>query len=373
MHSDLSGLMMMFRTAKIYQEAKIRSVELISEFNKEYKRSNVLLPVYRVEFERGDRIRLYIETSTGRLAAAIDGKKAWFIRFFALAHTWSFLDGMGQTKNLILGVFSLLCLITSVFGFYVYNIMSKKKATTASKSWHRRLGNVFVLTTALYGFSGAWHAFHKLSEKPEKEIVADRSEFLADEVGFSFAELRSAIDPNEKLTDISIIKMNGENYWQLFITKGKERQKKYIHTKTQRELVQGDIQYGSYLACQFSNKPAHSITHSKSLNTFTNRYSMMNKRLPVVEVGFEEGGNYYVETATGHLSAVTGNNDEAERFSFSNLHMHHYWEHWLGNEGKIVQKIVLISSTLGLLLLALTGCWMYWRKKQKLLKNPSRS
>jgi hypothetical protein len=92
---------------------------------------------------------------------------------------------------------------------------------------------------------------------------------------------------------------------------------------------------------------------------------MMNKRLPVIEVGFDEKKNYYVETSTGHLSAITDPYDKAERFSFSNLHMHHYLEDWLG---KTVQRTFLILTTLGLLLLALTGCWMYWKKRQRNLK-----
>jgi LPXTG-motif cell wall-anchored protein len=45
--------------------------------------------------------------------------------------------------------------------------------------------------------------------------------------------------------------------------------------------------------------------------------------------------------------------------------MHHYLEDGLG---KTVQKTFLISTTLGLLLLALTGCWIYWKKRQRNLK-----
>ena len=91
----------------------------------------------------------------------------------------------------------------------------------------------------------------------------------------------------------------------------------------------------------------------------------MNKRLPVWEVAFTDGSNSYVETATASLAAVSRPSDGAERFSFSNLHMHHYWEMWLGKEtGKHVKNLVLLSSTLGLLLLAFTGMLIYLSKKQ---------
>lgn len=365
MAADIGSVAMKFTEKKSYSKTKITSVELVKEFNEEYKNSNVLLPVYKVSFDRSDKIRLYIETSTDRLATAIDKSKAWFINFFATTHTWSFLDGLGMTKNLVLGMFSLLCFLTSVFGFYVYNIIGKKKASSSGKSWHRVLGNVFAATTALYGISGAWHAFHKFSEKSEKEIVADRSQFSLDEVNFSFSDLAKFTKPNEKLTNVSIVKMNGKNFWQAYVSNEKEKQKRYINTKTSEVLKDGDVKYGCYLACKFASRSNHTITHSKCLNKFTNSYSMMNKRLPVIEVGFDTKENYYVETSTGHLSAITNSYDKAERFSFSNLHMHHYLEDWFG---KTVQKTFLILTTLGLLLLALTGCWIYWKKRQQTLK-----
>ena len=365
MASHMSSSMMLLYEPKSYTKTNITKIELIKEFNSEYKSTNILLPVYRVNFDRSDKIRLYIETSTDRMATAVDAQKAWFINFFAVTHTWSFLNGMGKTKDLVVGLFSLLCFITSVLGFYVYNLMSSKKSTGRAKTWHRTLGNVFVVTTALYGISGAWHAFHKISEKQGKEMIANRIQFSTKEVSLSIAGIITTLKTNEKLSNLSLIKMNDENYWQLFISNGKEKQTKYINTKTMQELPGGDAQYGCYLACLFSNKPNHRITHNKCLNSFTNQYSMMNKRLPVIEVGFDGKENYYVETATGRLSAVINPYDKAERFSFSNLHMHHYWEHLFGKGGKIIQKTILIFTTLGLLLLALTGCWMYWTKKQK--------
>ena len=346
--------------------ANVTDVELVTSFSTEYKKSNVLLPVYKVSFDRGDHIRLYVETSTDRLATAVDDKRAWFTKFFALTHSWSFLNDLGIVKHIMIGVVSLLCFLTSLLGFYVYNISNKKKATNGSKAWHRLLGNVFVLTTLLYAFSGAWHAFHKIGDKKEKEIALAHSEFKIPELNLPLADLLKKISKGEKLTNVSIIKMNDDNYWQLYVSKGKEKQKRYIHTKTFEELRDGDIRYGCYLACLYAGKSYHSITHTKCLTEFTHQYSMMKKRLPVIEVGFEGKENYYVETSTGKLSAVTNSLDKAERFSFSNLHMHHYWEMWFGKEnGKTIKNTVLLSSTLGLLLLALTGIAMYLRRKYR--------
>jgi hypothetical protein len=46
--------------------------------------------------------------------------------------------------------------------------------------------------------------------------------------------------------------------------------------------------------------------------------------------------------------------------------MQHFWETWLGREsGKTVRNTVLISSTLGLLLIACTGLILYFTKRRK--------
>lgn len=366
--ADIGFVTANFNSQKSYVKSRIKSVALVNAFDREYKSSNVLLPVYKVRFDRNDNIRLYIETSTDRLAAAIDEKKAWFIWFFGITHSWNFLDGMGKTKQLVLGIFSLLCFITSILGFYVYNIIGKKKTSSTGKSWHRSLGNLFVLTTALYGLSGAWHALHKLSDHTEqtgKAFSAYQTPFSSQESALSLPALLKPLHHIGKISDISAVRMYGENYWQLSVSDGKVSYKKYISAKTGKELMHGDAAYGRYLASLYSVNSPDAITHSAPVTKFTNSYSMKYKRLPVTEVRFGNSENYYVETSTGRLAAVTNPYDKAERFSFSNLHMHHYWEHWLGERGKTIQKTLLISSTVGLLLLAFTGCWVYWKKTRR--------
>lgn len=351
-----------------FPTSEVKDIELIREFSSEYKSSYVLLPVYKVSFNRSDNITLYIETSTDRLATAIDSKKAWFNQFFAITHSWSFLNGSGDLKQILLGSFSIMCLLTSLFGFYVYNITNKKKKPTTqkSRSSHRILGNIFVLTTLLYAFSGAWHAFHKISERPAAAVFADRSEFQSGELQFSLPQIVKKLKASEQLTNLSVVNMNAKNYWQVFVSEGKRQSKKYYDIENGDELANGDVEYGCYLSCIFSGKTHHSIKSSQCLTEFNHQYSMMNKRLPVIEVGFDNNENYYVETATGKLSAIVNPSDRAERFSFSNLHMHHYWEMWLGKDmGKPAKNFLLITSSLGLLLLAMTGIFIYLNKKRK--------
>ncbi|HEX2627877.1 MAG TPA: hypothetical protein VHM26_02670, partial [Chitinophagaceae bacterium] len=101
------------------------------------------------------------------------------------------------------------------------------------------------------------------------------------------------------------------------------------------------------------------------------RYSMMNKILPVVQVDFDEE-SYFIETTTGSLVTSSGLSDAAERFSFSNFHMHKYHETWWGSKnGKKVKNTILIVSSLGLLLAAITGTFIYLRRKLYKRNSPS--
>jgi hypothetical protein len=350
-------------------KCRIINTKLITKFDKEYKGSNKLLPVYRVNFERDDHIRLYVETVADRLALAMDDRKAAFTNFFSLTHSWSFLNNIGKTKSVLLGTFSALCFLTSVFGFYVYFISNKKKIkpvsfTHRNRKWHRTMGSIFLTTTLLFSFSGAWHAWKKITHEPKRTTATSQLTFQTTELNLSLRAILESFSKGEKLTGISAIKIKENGFWQVSLQKGKTESKKYISMIGNNEMKQGDAAYAVWLACQFSGKTPHNIIKAKELNSFTHGYSMMNKRLPVVQVSFDKGDQYFIETSTGKLAAVSRTADRWERFSFSNFHMHHYWEMWLGKEnGKTVRNVVLLLSTLGLLLVALTGTVIYYRKR----------
>ena len=350
--------------------SKIRSTAQLTSFSKYYKASNKILPVYEVAFNREDDIQLYIDTKADRLVMASDAKKRWFTTFFAFTHSWSFLNGLGKTKSILIGTFSALCFLSSILGFAVYNIMNgKKKGTTKSKRWHRVLGNVFLFTTVLYAFSGAWHAFAKVPSKVNLPAL-EKVNIGSNETDLNIKRLFSHLSPKEKLLNTSLVKMNDETYWQLVLKKEQNVSKKYIHTKADTVLNNGDAKYAAALSSRLNGGQ---IVATKPLSAFSHRYSMMNKRLPVMETQFANGEYVFVETATGEIAAITRPSDEAERFSFSNLHMHYYWEMWMGKEfGKTFKNAILISSTLGLLLLALTGTVMYFRKQWKGSSKPNR-
>ncbi len=164
-------------------QSRVLQALFLSFFTKDYKSSNKILPVCEVAFRRKDSIRLYVETGAGRLVLATDQTKRWFTTLFGLTHSWRFLDGMGRVKSFLMGAVSALCFLSAFSGSLVYNVLRKKKpGITTGRSWHRLLGNVFLLTTLLYAFSGAWHAFAKLPARKLMSPSATTASFSQQEI-----------------------------------------------------------------------------------------------------------------------------------------------------------------------------------------------
>ncbi len=350
-------------------DAFIESVEIVRQFGDEYKSNQKLLPVYKVKFDRKDGLTIYVETVASRLAVALDNRKIAFNKFFAYTHTWSFLKNTGKVKHLVLGTLSLLCLFVSVSGFYIYTICGhkrtgRKNVRTISSRLHSILGNVFLITTFLYSLSGAFHAFKKLPAE-KKPVAVLENQYSPENLSIPLQSIVADKKTSENLTDISIVSMNKNTYWQAEYTdeKGKSR-KTYFNVSTMQPLDNGDMEYGCYIACKTANKPEHTIRHTKCITSFSHDYSMMNKRLPVNQISFDDGTKYFVETSTGKIATITTAIDKTERFSFSNFHMHHYAEMWFGHKnGKKVRNVILITTTLGLLLVAMLGLTMLIVKK----------
>ena len=192
---------------------RIKSSNRLHKFNETYKPGNKILPVHEVIIDREDELRLYIDSRSDKLVTVLNKEKIIYNKFFSFAHSFSFLNELGKWKHIITGTLSALCFISSLSGFYVYNISKRKKRIkhTSQRSWHRTLGNIFLITTLLFAFSGAWHAFNKLPSKP---ILSNASipPIPTSELQPPFRFLENNKTP---YSAISIVQMNDKYYWQL--------------------------------------------------------------------------------------------------------------------------------------------------------------
>lgn len=346
-------------------KTNVKEISLVNQFNSEYNKNNKILPVYKVAFKREDGIRLFIEPQQDRLSAAIDNKRFFYTQFFSFAHTWGFMSSWGNFRYYFIALFSLLCIFSSAFGFYIYNISNKKntanKKSFFGKKIHRILGNVFILTTLLYSFSGIWHTLKKTNT--EIEVNSYSANFKSNELAFNITQfIRPEIGV---LKNISIVKIEDENYWQATFLNNKNSFKKYFETKTFSELENGDNLYAEYLLLKKWKNSITKIENTKSIFSFNHQYKMMSKRLPVTQIKTKEG-LFFIETSTGELAQINLTKDRVENFVFGQLHMHHYPEAIFGKKiGKPIRNSILYITTLGLVLVAFTGLYIYIKRKRQ--------
>lgn len=369
--------------------AKATSAELVKEFDEEYLPINRLLPIYKVSFDRKDGIRLYVDVTTDRLGLAMDNNRAAFHSFFRNFHSWEFLERTGNFRLLLIVFISSLSFLTAAMGIYIAFITKSKKASSFQGSTlkyrrlHRRIAIVVSITTLMFTFSGAYHAFVKI-EPGNRSQYFIKNDYVPDELKFNL----DSIAKRYQVKNISLVKMKDTTYLRLTcsVSKGIAKddccekmsvaaskfgiEKKlpkplvhYLSIPDLKELPNGDEQYARFMAEKFS---ANSNIETVSMVTeFKGEYGFINKRLPVYKVQYKEHNNerWYVEPSTGELSVRIDDTDLREGLSFAMLHKFHFADKF----GKTTRDVLTVIAALGNLVAALAGVILlvFWYKKKK--------
>jgi hypothetical protein len=384
----------MFTIMNVTKGAKVTTVDFIEQFDNEYKYVNRYLPAYKVSFDRADGIRIYVETAQDRFAFAVDNRRAAFDTFFSWFHTLGWLDFMGKGKHVAEILIMLLAMFTTIMGLYMFFTTKTKKPNGNSVGRARRIHRYTSLTaslfTLLFTFSGAFHAFEKLNAGPPG-ITAVDNRFTAAQASLDWQKLYVAVGKDKMITNLSLVKMDNGEYWQVFhksakpadvkpaAAGGKDLMKSmsvpppntlYISTTGYKLLGGGEEQYAHYLASLFSGREADKILNTTVITKFVDEYGFVNKRLPVWKVGYAENSKerYYVETSTGQLATVVNDKDLAEGYSFALFHKHHFMD-W---GGKLTRDISTMFWALMQVLMIAVGLWFWWKSKKK-VSQPQRA
>ncbi len=343
--------------------SKISGASLIKEFDSEYRFINRLLPVYKIDFERKDGIRIYVETTSDRFAYAVDNKRALFDTLFALFHNWEFLSFLGKAKYPLMALLLVLACITTLMGLYIFFTTKTKKSngnTQLKARRNHRLTAVFAsLFTLMFAFSGAFHAVEKL--KPDTRYDFYTNEKInSDKVNSSINKLQSIV--GNPITNIGIIRMDDALFWQVAVKKGERSTLQYYSLNDYKQIEDGDKKYAQHLATLFSKQASHKIKGSSLITKFKGEYGFVNKRLPVWKIDYAINNNerYYVETRTGKLSVRVDDSDLAEGYSFAILHKHHFMD-W---GGKIVRDISTMFWAAAQIVMVVVGI-ILWRRRRK--------
>lgn len=373
--------------------AKITKVQLVTNFDNEYKYINRLLPAYKVSFDRADGIRIYVETIQDRFAFAMDNKRAGFDKFFSLFHTMGWLDTLGKGKLVVEIILALLAFLTTVMGIYIFCITNTKKpngnAVVAAKRNHRWTSIFISLFTLMFTFSGAYHAFSKFSPDTRDRFFTS-NKFMPADAGLNYTQLQIAAGTEKSITNISLVKIDGKNYWQVFNKSNKPGLNKipgegkegdlmkrksapppttiYINTQDYSILPGGEMKYAAYLANTFSKHTKDEIVKTAIITKFEGEYGFVNKRLPVWKVNYASNHNerLYIETSTGKLAASVNDVNLVEGYSFALLHKHEFMA-WVGKPVKDFSTMFWAMAQIAMVAVGLT---LYFKiRKQKRLHN----
>lgn len=321
----------------------------IERFTSEYAFINRLLPVARVDTQRDNQLRLYVDLFHDRLGTLVDERKAWFSAFFQTMHSFRWLDAAGPLRPLLMLV--LLASIVSATLFGVALFIARRRARTFNRRLHGWWGLGLALATLSFASSGAWHLLHKQGAQPWPASFVP---------SFSVAELGQApaadwLLAGEELYMLSLLELDGKPIWraqgQQFASMSSlhylDAQGRELGNDTPRRYAQQRLDhYAKTLG--LGEAQALTLQHS-----FDHEYGFVFKRLPVFKASYADAHNtaLFIDPLDGALASRVQDADRAEGWGFAYLHK---WE-FLAGLGNGYKHLLLGIVALAHVLLALVG------------------
>ena len=355
-------------------QAKVIDVEYLQDFNDDYREINRLLPVYQITFDRADGMRAYIDTTGAKLSTLVNNTKYRLNWFFGFFHNWNFLGTTDSVRWSFIVGFALLTFIAAASGILVYgffwNSFSKTADSASARGWlrkyHRRIG-IFVAATMLtFSFSGGFHALVKLrnnnADEKTRFVVA---QFAPAELSFPLSKALAAPEGQKDAVGVSLVRFQNAACYR--ITRA-DKKVEYVNASTGERLNDSaENQYTRQLANSFSGLREEQIASMTLVTKFDDEYGFAYKRLPVVNVQYEDAANtrYYVDPASGALAANFSDSSQSfENWTFSYIHK---W-HFLNPIGSIARDIVmmlfvLVNATVSGMGLVLFAMWFKPRRR----------
>ena len=366
-------------------KSKIQSITYITEFTDQYKFVNRFLPVWKVSFDRDDKMDIYVETGQSRFVTFNDSGRKAFIWIFSTFHDWGFMDMIANNTVRIFGMLFFLGIITfsAVAGLIIYGLMWKKfkpaklgNSRSILRKYHRSIGLWSSIVTFTFAFSGAYHAVQKFDPDERLKFVYEpiiRTESIA----------KASMIDLTGISNISFAKWGENIFWQIVKKDPETRQTKidYINVKDGKMLEDGNFKYARFLANRFSSmenstseaccaemeSSANStladaeILETKLVTKFAGEYGFVNKRLPVVKLSYDTPDHvaYYIETTTGRLSTKVNDGARREGFSFAFLHKFSY----LDFLGKNMRDGIMTAAAMSVLLVSVLGLLVFLKVK----------
>ena len=350
----------------------IRRIELKTEFDNEYPWVNRLLPVYRIEYERGNNLVAFVYTETNALASLSNERKRFLQTLFGVLHTWSWLDSNESLRVAMLAS-ALLCVIALVVaGTFMFFRLKRRKIPDRSRRLHRALaGYLLWLPLLLFSTSGLFHLLQSSYGSQERGMQLGEG-LMLDPQRLMTPGDRVASLAGKAINSISIVqRAGGEVAYRMSVAAGEhhqmpsknarfdgraaEKRALYVDAYSGKQLDYTDLEHTEYLVTRFKNIDRNQISNLALITRFGPDYDFRNKRLPVWMVNVENnsGLRLFVDPASGLLVDQLEMRQRIEGYSFSLLHKWNFLRPLVGRETRDAIMSGLMCATLVIAILGL--------------------
>ncbi|MBB5019993.1 hypothetical protein HNQ59_003301 [Chitinivorax tropicus] len=354
------------------QHSPLRNAQRLTQFDADYPSVNRLLPVWRVDFDRPDRLRAYVETGPARLSALVDDRKAIFQQLFRILHNWSWADDWPGPRRLVMTILLIGIATTTAIGLLVYILQKSRPSRPASRVWHRRIGLLATLSMLAFCSSAVLHLWLKAPLAPPVQLATP------------FDTTLLTAQPTQLKSGAVLVNISGQAAWllpRMSKAGGAEHQHhaahtvrhptppaRYLDAATGQVLPDGEPRHVQHLTTRLLGQPATGNPRYQWVHRFEGEYGFINKRLPVVQI--KQGDRTdYLELSTASWAAHIEPSVRTEGYLFSWLHK----AQWLDPLGKNTRDTVLGCFALLNAIMIGIGVWMWWKKRRSPRGSPQQS
>jgi hypothetical protein len=359
-------------------QTPINHAQIISAFDDDYVFINRLLPVWRFDFERGDGIRIYVDTAGSRLATLSDSPKRLFQNYFRTLHNFNFLENHNTWRVTLMLVLLASTFTTAAVGLVMY-VRLKRAAQRLQRlpvrRWHRRLALAISVVTFSFTISGTWHLIYSEIEKSQPEapsqLAAGGAQFRSDELGDAAPTRAWTL---LRVNDTPCYRVNGTANAGVFNAANMADEHAHHHaavddstvkpaapliecldTHSAQPILNAEPTLAENLARFYSGSSAP-ITAIVPIYKFDDEYGFLNKRLPVWKVQFADSDtHWYVENSSGALALRAEKAGAVDGWIFSIFHKARF----IADPYKNLRDGFLMVVALGCIVVALLGMWLF--------------
>jgi len=371
-------------------QAAVAAARLVTEFGYEYPYINRLLPVWRVEFDRPDHMRAFVDTRTGRLGALSHDAHAISSATFSVLHRWLWLDRLSPAVRLaVLSALIAAVLSVTAMGAWLYVIRWQDTAAQWNlRRVHRVAGITVSVVVLMLPLTGVYHLLHMgIRGDPADRHAIPLPRIAAGNLVLApgDAVARARVGDVESL---SLSRIGDEVYYRVqpaTFPAGARSSEEHAghpgHVLSSGKVTPGRAAAsaeGIYVsAANGTIDEAGELKHVlaaaqsavgrvptgevRTVTHFDDEYGFVFKRLPVIRVDFGGGVAAFVDPSDGAIAAVVDRADWTEGWVFAYVHKFEWLVPLVGPDARDA-----IAASLAVLLVtaAVLGAVLYARRSR---------